>query len=561
MNYFQNRRLLTILIFILGFSVPLIFALYTDHAWEDWYITYRASKNLATGNGLVYNVGERLHTFTSPLGVLIPALLNFITGNRSDDLVLWLFRIFSCSLLGSTAVLFLKIADHLKLNSRATTVLIGMFLLDAKIIDFSINGMETALMIFFLTLLFYALVMPLKKPAILMGIVWGGLMWSRPDSFVYIIALSLGFFIFDIKLTGGSDKRERFRQYFTAGIIATLIYTPWLIWAWSYYGSFVPNTVVAKGISYVPTSVTDALKLIGLLITYPISGLFGINSMDANFMPAYAVTLGGWIDWLPKVSKFLSWIVIIAWMMPFVRPVTRAVSLAALVAHIYLFYVSNVFPWYIPSVTLLSIIVLALLIDQILTDERLVNHRTIFQREINIQRYAQLMARVFTIALLSMSLCLILSVAYQLYLQQSIIENGNRKQIGLWLHENAAPKDHVFLECLGYIGFYSNLKTYDFPGLASPEMIAARRKLKTDNYRDLIDYLKPEWVVLRPIEAFSIVEQDSTLLNEQYKLVKIFDVSKDIEYYSFLPGRPYLLFDQTFMLFRLQNRSKTSLTK
>ena len=61
------------LIFAGVFVLALAFAAFTQHAWEDYYITYRVSKNLATGHGLVYTVGERVHAFTSPLNVLLPA--------------------------------------------------------------------------------------------------------------------------------------------------------------------------------------------------------------------------------------------------------------------------------------------------------------------------------------------------------------------------------------------------------------------------------------------------------------------------------------------------------
>jgi hypothetical protein len=68
-------------IFLGAFAIFLLFALCTNHVWEDYYITYRSSKNLANGHGLVFNVGERLHTFTSPLGVLLPALSHLLTCN------------------------------------------------------------------------------------------------------------------------------------------------------------------------------------------------------------------------------------------------------------------------------------------------------------------------------------------------------------------------------------------------------------------------------------------------------------------------------------------------
>ncbi|MGA3285463.1 MAG: hypothetical protein ABSD57_13530, partial [Verrucomicrobiota bacterium] len=67
--------------------VGLVFAACTQHVWEDYWITFRASRNLVTGHGLVFTPGERLHTFTSPLGVLLPAAFCWLTGNQSDYLV------------------------------------------------------------------------------------------------------------------------------------------------------------------------------------------------------------------------------------------------------------------------------------------------------------------------------------------------------------------------------------------------------------------------------------------------------------------------------------------
>jgi len=74
-------------------------------------MTYRASQNLATAQGLTLSAGERgVHTFTSPLGVLLPALASVLTGNSSDNAALWIFRIFSSSAYAG-AFLWLTFAD------------------------------------------------------------------------------------------------------------------------------------------------------------------------------------------------------------------------------------------------------------------------------------------------------------------------------------------------------------------------------------------------------------------------------------------------------------------
>lgn len=74
------RRLLLIagLTGVLGLCLG--WAAVTSHVWEDFWITFRSSKNLAAGHGLVFNPGDRLHTFTSPLGVLLPAAASLAAG-------------------------------------------------------------------------------------------------------------------------------------------------------------------------------------------------------------------------------------------------------------------------------------------------------------------------------------------------------------------------------------------------------------------------------------------------------------------------------------------------
>jgi hypothetical protein len=155
----------------------LAFAIYTQHGWEDYWITFRASKNLSTGQGLVFSPGESLHTFTSPLGVLLPAALNWLVGNQADNLTFWLFRIVSAGMLSAgLAVLFLALRT-LKLNQLSYWLTLGLIGLDTKIVDFSINGMEIGLLIFFAALVIHGLLVAGPRQIMRIGIGWAGLMW------------------------------------------------------------------------------------------------------------------------------------------------------------------------------------------------------------------------------------------------------------------------------------------------------------------------------------------------------------------------------------------------
>src|ERR1700689_5136333 len=87
----------------LGFASPLLFAAVTHEVWEDYYITYRSSRNLAEGNGLVYQIGEHVHTFTSPLGALLPSLGLMLTGSATG--ARWSSRVLSAAALAAAAYL------------------------------------------------------------------------------------------------------------------------------------------------------------------------------------------------------------------------------------------------------------------------------------------------------------------------------------------------------------------------------------------------------------------------------------------------------------------------
>ena len=535
-----------IVAFALPFLFAIIFSLSTNHAWEDWYITYKSSKNLASGYGLAYDPAQRVHSFTSPLGTLLPAAIKFLT-SATDDGVLWWFRIIQSCVLGFCGLMLLGIARELHLSNWTFALLLGLFSTDAKILDFSTNGMETGFLILFIALTVYGFVMPVRRPGLVLGVSWAGLMWTRPDGFIYIVALILGFVVFSRAVMFGSTRWVILRTFCVASVITAILYLPWLIWAWAYYGSFVPYSLTAKGVDF------DQMKMAKAALLFPITGLTRAGSLDDVFRPAYAI-FGGWPSILGDASRIISWLCCFAWVLPVLRPVTRAMSLATLVVELYLNCVTPiVYPWYIPGATFLTIVVLSLLFEEMSRgtsyQTRSVGSSSLSRRRL--ARFVPLLAIAPVLATLFLTIC----VAYQLHVQQHVVEDKNRKQIGLWLHDHASSsQDRVFLEPLGYIGFYSNLRMYGFPGQSSPELVSARRALSCmggwECFAALISFLNPEWLVLRPYEADRVRMDDPTLLGQVYTLEKTFDVSAELASYKFLPGRNWLQFDQTFLIFK-----------
>jgi hypothetical protein len=532
------------LVFGIVLGISLSFAVYTHHAWEDFYITYRSSKNLATGNGLVFTPGERVHAFTSPLNVLIPAGLSYAMGNQSDDLVLWLYRIITAVAQAGAAVLLYRIAKAQSLKTLAIFVLVGLFATNVKIVDFSINGQEAGFMLFFLALALHSLLAPVRAAGVRLGLAWAGLMWTRPDGWVYAGAIAAAFLLFNVGLPGNGSRMKLLKTFCSAGLLAVALYLPWVIWAWSYYGSPIPNTMIAKGLDVPMSPLGLAQRTINFLFDSICIGQCPVRS----FAPIY-FGHGGWQAPVLFFSGVPGWLALWYWVLPFGKRETRALSFAFLLGNWYLFAVAPcAAEWYLPNVAILAVCVVAQIaqhgLDVLdLLRKELKNDRTF--------RQARWLYRGLVVALPTFTALLLLASAWQLRIQQREIEDLHREQIGLWLHENAkSPKDTVFLEPLGYIGYFSQLKMLDYPGLCSPEVVAARRNHPGASYSDLIAELDPDWLVLRPSEAQKISQSERGERFGAYEVAKVFDVSKQLDAYRLIPGRGYLQADQTFTVFR-----------
>ena len=507
--------------------LPLAFAVFTQHAWEDYFITLRSSRNLVEGHGLVFNPGQRVHTFTSPLGVLVPALCTALAGVHREELALWIFRLLNIGLLGAAAALLWRRADALRLGAVGRVVMFGLLFADAKLVDFSINGMETAMLVYVLLLLWSELEAESPRVGVL-ALAIGGLMWTRPDAFILG-----GVVIIARVLIRGRDaagtRPVAWGKLFRALLLGGLLYAPWFLWAWWYYGTPVPHTITAKG------AYTPAVQLRTLLLI-PWQTLTGQSLLIDLFLPTYW-SFGGWPTLLPRISHALTGVAAFAWLIPAFSATARRASLALFLG---MFYLCSIvlFPWYVPPWTALAAIALGFLADEIYAGAVARGRSTL-----------ALVVRTACVAVVALQLAVLSASAWQMRVEQRFVETGVRRKIGEWLRQSAAPGDTVFLEPLGYIGYFSQLKTYDFPGLSSPEVVAAVRG-GARRYADVIAKLRPTWVVLRPHEA-ARPEFASTGVLRDYELVgKPWDATPQLDAVAFLPGRVWVEGEARFLVFR-----------
>jgi len=509
----------------LALLLPLAFALFTSHAWEDYYITLRSSRNLVEGHGLVFNPGERVHTFTSPLGVLIPAACTWIVGVGHEETALWLFRIFSAGCLVATMGMLWRRIDSLGLAGASRVLLFGLVLFDGKLVDFSINGMETALMVLFAVMLWSELEAPEGPRWIRLAVAFGGLMWTRPDAFILAGALIIPHFIFRKRAAGVSPVP--WGPLVRGGLCGGLIYLPWFAWAWWYYGSPIPNTIIAKSTFMPPVHLTE-------LMLVPLKALIGQTKIVYLYLPSNW-KFGGWPAFFTVFSYLASLVGVFSWLIPSNPPAGRRASLTIFLG---MFYLNSIvlYPWYIPPWSIVQSLAIALAFDRCLSFSQRGQHRLWLSS-----------LRVAAGLMILLQASLFLAIAWQSRIQQRVIEYGVRKEIGLWLKNNARAGDSVFMEPLGYIGYYSQLKTYDYPGLSAPEVVAALRTDSKD-FSDLIAKFHPNWLALRPYEVALIALKSNTVL-ENYKLEKMWDATAMLDDITFLPGRSWPEFDSRFLLF------------
>ncbi|MCE7068358.1 glycosyltransferase family 39 protein [Dyadobacter sp. CY326] len=522
----SNQTRISWFVFALGAVSALFFAIYTDHRWEDWYITFRASKNLSEGLGFTFNLNERVHSFTSPIGTLIPAFLNAIF--HDDEAVIWSFRFINIGLVGLIVKLvFDFFSKTIKAPLWLALLVAFVLVFDEKSIDYSINGMETAFMLLGIVLLIRELFRSEVPDPLRLGLIFAYLMWSRPDAFIHIGSLLLSYLIFK----GRSWKH--INVFFRGGLIGILFYAPWILFAWWYYGSPVPNTILAKGFTLTLESILNRG------VHYFQSIFMGLVSSEAPYLWIFAPAYYYFESWpvvLLFVLKVVTYASVFLWAIPKINSSARFLSFAAFLVASYLnIFSPTIYPWYIPAVMVICLTSIGCALaqpDRIMTASR-----------------NWIPAGVLSVILIA-QIWVYAGGLVQMRSQQDLIENGLRKQIGLWLKdESKTPDETVFLEPLGYIGFYSGLTMYDYPGLCNKKVIEARKQLKTESYVQLINYLQPNWVVFRPWDLGHASKEEVKVFDDKYLLARTFsqkDIVKSLSVY----GRNYLDYDSEFLVYK-----------
>lgn len=215
-------------------------AVVTLNAWvcDDAYITFRSCYHLTHGHGPVYNVGERVQTFTNPLWMLLFSGVYAFTGEAYFTAIL-----VSITVLLLTLGLLHRRIFHGTWAGVAVTFLLGWSL---SYVEYSTSGLENVLNGLLLTW-FYACFWDMaqgRRKVVMLSLIAALGMVSRMDTaLLYWPALAQ---------LAWQGRSRRVLGWLLLGMLPFLA---WEVFAVVYYGFPFPNAAYAKLNAGIPQAI------------------------------------------------------------------------------------------------------------------------------------------------------------------------------------------------------------------------------------------------------------------------------------------------------------------
>lgn len=492
-----------LLLAVLAVVVRIVFWAYTNRLWEDALITCLHSENFARGLGLTHvRPGEPpLHGFTSPLSVLVPLIGDLIHVGFGLSFI----RLVSLPAAALTVIYVLAIGIHpaVRLRTPLIALTMGYLAFEHQQILFGMSGMETQLSVVILLASMYYLIAWKPVP---LGITLGLCMLVRPD---------YGFWTL---IVGGYILYKEPRQFLKIAGIAWAFYLPWIVFTTVYYGSPVPNTIIAKGLT-APYFWKDGF---GLAAIKSRTGLRIREHLFIYFSPAFAGHAFGVYRYFYRGSErtlgeFFSILSALGIIVILFRRQKTLIPIAlwgAVYSFYYIYIVPFVFYWYVMPYAAVMLLISLWALQWIST-------------LIPAPRLRTAVLGAFTLFYVGLHIAMIPRTFYAERQIQHLIENKVRKRAGLYLAEHMKPDEAVGSESLGYLGYYSRGNVYDWPGMASRKVVAYSRNHPEGRCLEaMLRTLLPEYLFLRDSEFLNDF-QDTSWIRQDYHPVAVFQVDPE----------------------------------
>ncbi|GAC1663638.1 MAG: hypothetical protein NVS9B8_02970 [Candidatus Limnocylindrales bacterium] len=455
----------------LAVAARLAFWLITDRVWEDALITVTHARNAVAGIGLTHHPGEPVtHGFTSAVSVLIP-LAGEILVKGSGILVLRLASI----LAAIAAIVFAdRICRRLDLGRWPTILVLAYLAIDQNQIFYGMAGMETQVAV---AVLLWSVDAVMAGTVLRTGLSFGIAVLTRPDFILWNAAATLDLAV------------RNWRRASRILAVAALVVAPWIIFTTLYYGSPIPNTILAKSAHFVaplPVGV-DPAALLGWLQAAVTDH---VSAISLTFAPFYEDTL---VVGAPLPLGLAYFVSILVWMLAILGairtwriPGWRAAVLFAVgfTAYRVALLPGAYFDWYVPPHTAILIVLAAAGLHSLRPMPRFDPRPSLA---------------------IALAVAFAVHTPFTLGLERKIqtdIEVAVRTRVGQELGRLVKPGETLATESAGYYEYYSNATMLDYPGLTSLRARQAMQQLPPE-HRTIIDFLdkvQADWLALRPAE-------------------------------------------------------------
>jgi len=470
----SKNRIIIISLFFYSLIIRVIILIISNPIIDDFFISLRVAKNFISGNGLVYNTGDKIISSTSNFYTLICAMFLYVFGDNAIN-VIRIFLMVVDSI--NTVLIFLIVINGLSKiksqfdNNANLKISIIAALIYASIpttISANIRGLETAIYIFFIALSFLFLQKDLLDWSFLSSSIAAII---RPDGFILTFILFITFVIWRKNI-----------KYSLKGIVLLILYHLLLL---IYYKQIVPQSVIAKSYLDIDHIANWVIFLFKFYLT-PKVFLLGVLALLGNFIflkSKYFYPIAIWgIAYAVIFSTFGYW-----------------------------------YPWYMSPFTVYYAISISLGL-------KLLYDRIVIYSE----SYKKLIYLFYAIPFI----LLIQSYYNEIILgkNDSKVEISQKMKISDFINHNSKNSDIISVEALGMIGYHSiNRKFIDLHGLISKavtEIWKANNIKVQPNFADtsaariFIQGIKPDLLCLREFEVDALNKTD---------ILKNYDLNKRLE--------------------------------
>lgn len=435
----RQSRLVTWFLLLQALAALMWVSVFWGKSYDDPYITFRYARNLAEGNGPVYNIGERVQSSTTPLYVLTLALIGLGWPDYPATAVI----LTAMGMWAGSRFLFLLFRQRGHPTAGAFAALL---LLWAPLM-LSTASSEICLYVGLTLGAFYFY----SRGQLSLAMAMAGLVaLARPDGALVGMVL--------VAHSVLTRKAAPWREL----VLYAAIVAPWYLFAWVYYGSPLPVTLGAKQHQALLAESRGFLGgLLRLLQDY------GRNLIYWPCLPL------GVIGLVRIWREDRTWLPLLSWTGAYV------VAYTALGVSRYFWYYSPLMPAMIVLVTC-----------------------GLLEIKSQMRRLAWLRPWALPLTGLWVALLILVSASgIAWHWEHPDNRMVVYRLAGEWLDRHAPSTASVGALEVGAIGYYARRQMIDFAGLIQPRVTQELRRGSSyqDSARWAIQAYQPDYVVCSPM--------------------------------------------------------------